>query len=77
MPPSLPAPPGITIRLNDRGRTVAAGTTLAALVDALGLAGRGGLAIAVNGAIVPRQEWPRRQLAAGEELLVVGAAQGG
>lgn len=36
-----------------------------------------GVAVAVNGEVVPRREWPDTQLAPGDEVDIVGAVQGG
>jgi sulfur carrier protein len=38
---------------------------------------RRGLAIAVNGEVVRRAEWPTRPVARGDEIDIVGAVQGG
>ena len=38
---------------------------------------RGGVAVALNGEVVPRSRWGEASLAAGDELEVVGARQGG
>lgn len=38
---------------------------------------RPGIAVAVNGDIVPRSEWADRPLRDGDEVEVVSAAQGG
>lgn len=63
--------------VNDRPRPLAGATTLLALVRELGLAERKGVAVAVNGAVVPRREWPARSLAAADRVLVIQATQGG
>jgi sulfur carrier protein len=67
----------IAIRVNDRDRSVRAGLVLAELLADLGLDGRLGLAVAVNGKVVPRREWPVRALAAADEVLLIQASQGG
>ena len=67
----------LTIRINDEPRTLAGPTMLDALVRELGLAGRKGVAIAVNNCVVPRATWPERALAEGDRVLVIRAAQGG
>jgi sulfur carrier protein len=36
-----------------------------------------GVAVAVNDEVVPRDDWPRRQLAAGDVVEIVTAVQGG
>lgn len=67
----------MTIHVNDQPREIAAGLAVGDLVADLGLAGRKGVAIAVNDEVVPRSQWPARSLAAGERVLVIQATQGG
>ncbi|ADV26343.1 thiamine biosynthesis protein ThiS [Pseudoxanthomonas suwonensis 11-1] len=64
------------IVLNGEPRTVAAGTTIASLLDAEGLAGRR-VAVEVNGEIVPRGSHPTHPLANGDRVEVVHALGGG
>lgn len=54
-----------------------AGATLVALVAELGLAERKGVAVAVNGNVVPRSTWSTHALADGDRVLVIRATQGG
>jgi len=72
-----PAIADAVLYVNDRPRPLADVTTLLALVRELGLAERKGVAVAVNGAVVPRSEWPARTLAADDRILVIQATQGG
>jgi sulfur carrier protein len=65
------------IYVNDQLRPLAAPTTLLALLNELGHAGRKGVAVALNGAVVPRAEWPARSLADADHVLVIQATQGG
>jgi sulfur carrier protein len=65
------------IYVNDQPRPLAAPTTLLVLLNELGHAGRKGVAIAINGAVVPRSEWPSRSLADADRVLVIQATQGG
>jgi sulfur carrier protein len=52
--------------------------TVGALLGELGLgAGARGVAVAVDGEVVPRSEWDGRRLADGARVEVVGAIQGG
>lgn len=67
----------LTIRINDEPRMLAGPTMLDALVRELGLAGRKGVAVAVNNSVVPRATWPECALAEGDRVLVIRAAQGG
>ena len=66
----------ITLTVNGEPREVAPGTTVAALVDALGVGSRG-VAVAVNAEVVPRSTWADAGLAAGDAVEVLRAAQGG
>jgi sulfur carrier protein len=63
--------------VNDRPHELAAPATLAGLLRELGLAGRKGVAAAVNGAVVPRADWEARPLAERDRVLVIRATQGG
>jgi sulfur carrier protein len=71
------APPSPGVYLNDQPVALEGAATLLALLSARGLAGRKGVAAAVNGDVVPRPEWERRALAAGDRVLVIRATQGG
>ena len=52
--------------------------TLAALLEEKAVdTGQRGIAVAVNGAIVPRAAWPRAQLSPGDSIEIVRARQGG
>ena len=67
----------ISVRLNGTERPVAA-ATVAALILELAIPGAPrGVAVAVNGAVVPRANWPTRDLRAGDEIEIVRATQGG
>lgn len=66
-----------TITVNEQARPLAAGATVARLAGDLGLEHRRGVALAVNGAVVPRAQWPSRPLAPGDRILVIQATQGG
>lgn len=52
------------------------GTTVAALLDIRGAARRG-IAVAVDGVVVPRQTWDRTTLCDGQNVELVRAVQGG
>lgn len=36
-----------------------------------------GIAVAVNGAVVPRADWQNHKLQSGNQVLIIKAAQGG
>ena len=65
------------IRINGAERTLTA-RNVAGLVEQLGYENDGrGIAVAVNGQVVPRSAWDARTLQAGDEIEIVGAVQGG
>ena len=65
------------IRINGQDEPLMA-TTLAALLEdkAVDTAQRG-IAVALNGEVVPRAAWPQTQLKAGDSVEIVRARQGG
>jgi sulfur carrier protein len=68
----------MTILLNGRPVELAAPATVAAAVACAGGDGeRGGVAVAVDGEVVPRSAWTRTELSDGQRVEVVGAIQGG
>jgi sulfur carrier protein len=68
----------MTIELNGEPVEVADGTSVAEAVERAGAGGeRRGVAVAVDGAVVPRSAWRRTLLSAGQRVEVVGAIQGG
>ena len=66
----------MTATVNGEARELAPGTTVAALVEALGMPRRG-VAVAVDGEIVRRAEWDERLLGDGARVEVLTAMQGG
>ena len=53
-------------------------TTVAALLEARGIAADArGVAVALNGAVVPRAAWAETTLAAGDEIEIIKAMSGG
>ena len=51
--------------------------TVEAAIEATGTASRTGLAVAVDGEIVPRGEWSHTKLSDGQRVEVLQAVQGG
>lgn len=64
------------VQLNGTPHTVPDGTDVAAVVAGLVTAPRG-IAVAVNGCVVPRDRWPGTELRAGDRVEVLSASQGG
>ena len=65
------------VNINDKSREVGDITTLAQLLDELGLNANKGIAVAINDAVVPRSLWPMHRLTHGDHVLVIQATQGG
>ena len=66
----------VTVSVNGVPRAVAAGTTVASLVEELD-AGSRGIAVAVDGVVVPRSLWVEAVVEEGAHVEVVTAAAGG
>ena len=66
----------ITVSINGEPRQLPANTTVAALIDEMGLTGKR-IALERNGEIVPRSTYTNVQLADGDKLEVVVAVGGG
>jgi sulfur carrier protein len=68
----------LRIVVNGTERQLPDGLTVAALVEREGGApGARGLAVAVDAEVVPRGEWERAELRAGQRVEIVAAIQGG
>ena len=65
------------VNINAKSREVGDTTTLAQLLDELGLNASKGIAVAINDAVVSRSLWPTRRLTQGDQVLVIQATQGG
>ena len=68
-----------TVVLNGERRALPRGATVADAVRASGAAHQGsrGVAVALDGEVVPRGEWERTPLAEGRRVEVLQAVQGG
>jgi sulfur carrier protein len=71
-----PAHDDVRVSVNGDHTVVAAGITVAGLVEVLGIEPRG-VAVAVEGEVVTRRTWGERALAAGERVEILSIAQGG
>jgi sulfur carrier protein len=68
----------MTVIVNGRPAEVAAGETIAGMLAALGHPPGGpGIAVALNGEVVPRSAWATTSLGDHDRLEVLGASQGG
>ncbi len=66
-----------SIRVNGQDEPLSA-ATLSALLEEKALdVGQRGIAVALNGAVVPRADWPATRLNPGDSVEIVRARQGG
>jgi sulfur carrier protein len=65
----------VRVHLNGEPRDLAAGSTVADVMASLER--EQGVAVAVDGAVIPRGAWPRTELREGASIEVVVAVQGG
>jgi len=65
------------IKVNGQTEPLAAVTLQALLAEKAVDTGQRGIAVALNGAVVPRAKWPQTQLRAGDTIEIVRARQGG
>ena len=65
------------VTINGTDRQVAAGTRVADVVTELAGARRTGIAISLNGEVVPKSRWPEVVVGEGDRLEVLSAIGGG
>jgi sulfur carrier protein len=63
--------------VNGQDEPLAAETVAALLADKAVDTAQRGIAVALNGAVVPRSEWPTTPLRDGDSVEIVRARQGG
>jgi len=68
---------GPLIQVNGRSEPLAAATLEALLAEKEVDTGRRGIAVALNGAVVPRAAWADTPLQPGDSVEIVRARQGG
>jgi sulfur carrier protein len=66
-----------TIRVNGESEPLGAATLDALLAEKAGDTMQRGIAVALNGAVVPRAAWRETVLRAGDSVEIVRARQGG
>jgi thiamine biosynthesis protein ThiS len=64
------------LQINGQPREFPSSLSLAALIEELGMK-QGRVAVELNRSIVPRDQWPRTQLAEGDQLEIVHFVGGG
>jgi sulfur carrier protein len=69
-------PPTVLLTINGEPRTVQQGATLARVVGEV-TALNAGIAVAVNGDVVPKGRWDSTPLTSGDHVEIVTAVQGG
>jgi sulfur carrier protein len=68
----------LTITVNGESRDMPTGATVATVVELFAAAPQGrGVAVALEGEVVPRTDWSQTQLSDGDRVEVVAAVQGG
>jgi sulfur carrier protein len=67
----------VKIALNGRTVEIPAEATVSDAVEASGAEARRGVAVAVEGEVVPRSEWDSTPLRDGQQVEVLHAVQGG
>jgi len=65
------------IRINGESEPLGAATLEALLAEKVVDTGQRGIAVALNGAVVPRAAWHETALKAGDSIEIVRARQGG
>jgi sulfur carrier protein len=66
----------VTVKVNGKERPVEPGTTVAELLEHLGVASDG-VAVAIGNEVVPRTRHPDRRLEDGDQVEIVRAVGGG
>ncbi|MDE1568832.1 sulfur carrier protein ThiS [Aquabacter sp. L1I39] len=73
----MPATNPISLKINGAAEALPV-DTVSALLDAKGVdPARKGIAVAVNGSVVPRARWAAHPLATGDAVEIIQAKQGG
>jgi sulfur carrier protein len=68
----------VTVTINGEDRELPPGATVASVIESLHNAPEGrGVAVALEGEVVPRAQWPTTELHEGATVEVVAAVQGG
>jgi sulfur carrier protein len=66
-----------SIRVNGQDEPLAVATLAALLEEKAVDTGQRGIAVAINGAIIPRAAWPQTPLCPGDSVEIVRALRGG
>ena len=72
-----PTAAAASIKVNGQDEPLAAVTLTALLEEKAVDTGQRGIAVALNGAVVPRAAWPQTRLRPGDSVEIVRALKGG
>ena len=67
----------MTVIVNESPKEVPEASDLGHLLSEMGLACERGVAVALNGNVVPSESWGETQLSSNDQVLVIQATQGG
>lgn len=70
-------PAAMEISVNGENQTVDDGLTVSGLLDQLSMGAAPGIAVAVDGAVVPRSAWGATSMNPGSAITIIRATQGG
>lgn len=65
------------ITVNQEAYDLASNTKISDLVKELGLEHKGGIALAHNMEVIPREAWDLSVLSSGDQIVIIQATQGG
>ena len=63
--------------LNDTSIELSNNSSVIALLEAINLLGKNGIAIAINNEVVPKSDWENFRLKDNDKILLITATQGG
>lgn len=67
----------MTVLVNESPKEVPVASDLAYLLSEMNIDAKKGVAVAVNGNVVPSARWEETQLSSNDQILVIQATQGG
>lgn len=67
----------MNVIINSENRKLAPGTLLSELLSSEGIIGKGGVAVAINGNIVSKNDWATRMLMENDDIIIINATYGG
>ena len=67
----------MTVLVNERPKEVPDASDLACLLSEMDVEATKGVAVAVNGNVVPSAQWKDTRLSSNDQILVIQATQGG